>query len=538
VTSSLAGGTLEPAPASLGARRWLAARPSGRRLVELAGRHPAVLVLGLVTAAAATRWPDLSDHFWIDEGISVGIASHGWTRIPRMLRLDGSPPLYYLILHLWVKLSGSSEFATHALSLAFALACIPAAYFGVQRRFGRRAGIFAAVLFAANPYLVTYSTETRMYSLLALLGLGTTLAFLDVFAFGNRRGIPLFVLGTVLMLYTHNWAVFFVAGLAAAAVPCLLFAEDRRRVMRDAVAGFGAAGLLWLPWVPTLLYQATHTAAPWSLTPTAGEIPGAIAAVLGDQRSLVAVILGGGAGLAAMLRNRSGEAAAVAATLALPFVTVLAAWLASQVNPGWTYRYFGILLAPLLIVAAAGFSREGARGVVALGLVLFFWVEPLASALSSPNANGANGKGDVQPLAEAVGPMLDAGDWVIAIQMEELPVLDYYLPDGLRFANAAGPKASPEVVDWRDATARMSEATPEVGLAPLLDRAEVGTRFLLVCPRMVVHDDALLWFRLMEDRCEQWQEALEADPRLKRHYLSDVETSLQTYLRIYSKERA
>ncbi|HEX2179689.1 MAG TPA: glycosyltransferase family 39 protein [Actinomycetota bacterium] len=495
-------------------------------------------MVALVATAAATRWPDLADHFWIDEGISVGIASHGWTRIPAMLRLDGSPPFYYLILHFWVKLFGSSEAATHLLSLGFALACIPAAYLGVRRRFGRRAGVIAAVLFAANPYLVTYSTETRMYTLLVLLALGTTLAFLEVFAFGNRRGLAPFVLGTDLMLYTHNWAVFFVAGLVAATVPCLVLAKDRRRLATDFLAGFGVAGLLWLPWVPTLLYQATHTAAPWSLTPSAGEITGAIAAVLGDQRSLVAVILGGGAGLVAMLRSRSGEAAAVAAAVVLPVVTVIGGWLASQVNPGWTYRYFGIFLAPLLIVAAAGLSREGGRGLVALGLVLFFWIQPLASALSSPNVNGANGKGDVQPLAEAVGPMLSRGDWVIAIQMEELPVLDYYLPGGLNFANATGPQPRPEVVDWRDATARMSEATPEVGLIPLLERAQVGTRFLLVCPRMVVNDDALLWFRLMEDRCEQWREALELDPRLKRHYLSDVTTSLQTYLRLYSKEQA
>ncbi|HEX2179688.1 MAG TPA: hypothetical protein VHL54_09280, partial [Actinomycetota bacterium] len=82
----------EPAPAPLGVRRWLSAPPSWRRLLELAGRHPAVLVVALVATAAATRLPDLADHFWIDDGISVGIASHGFIAGSAREAIDESFP--------------------------------------------------------------------------------------------------------------------------------------------------------------------------------------------------------------------------------------------------------------------------------------------------------------------------------------------------------------------------------------------------------------------------------------------------------------
>ena len=40
---------------------------------------------------------------------------------------------------------------------------------------------------------------------------------------------------------------------------------------RDVTAiGFGLVGLLYLPWLPTLLYQAGHTGAPWLNSPRLG----------------------------------------------------------------------------------------------------------------------------------------------------------------------------------------------------------------------------------------------------------------------------
>ena len=42
--------------------------------------------------------------------------------------MDGSPPLYYLLLHGWMAIFGETEAATRALSLVFALVAVPVAY--------------------------------------------------------------------------------------------------------------------------------------------------------------------------------------------------------------------------------------------------------------------------------------------------------------------------------------------------------------------------------------------------------------------------
>jgi mannosyltransferase len=82
-------------------------------------------LLAVTVVSALLRTGDLHAGFWIDEGIAVGIASHPLGDIPALLRQDGSPPLYYLLLHGWLALTGDGEAATRTLSLLFAAIAVP-----------------------------------------------------------------------------------------------------------------------------------------------------------------------------------------------------------------------------------------------------------------------------------------------------------------------------------------------------------------------------------------------------------------------------
>ncbi|PZR79154.1 MAG: hypothetical protein DLM65_11370, partial [Candidatus Aeolococcus gillhamiae] len=82
--------------------------------------HTALATAGLlavvVAASFGLRVADLGSWLWIDEGTTIGVASHRLSDIPRLLARDGSPPLYYILLHGWMALFGTSEQATHSLS--------------------------------------------------------------------------------------------------------------------------------------------------------------------------------------------------------------------------------------------------------------------------------------------------------------------------------------------------------------------------------------------------------------------------------------
>src|SRR3712207_6134343 len=102
------------------------------RAVAGAGVAVPVAVGALVALSVLLRTRDFGVGFWIDEGLSVGIADRPLGDITAALRMDGSPPLYYFLLHAWIALVGRTEEATHALSLLFAVLAIPVAWWGAR----------------------------------------------------------------------------------------------------------------------------------------------------------------------------------------------------------------------------------------------------------------------------------------------------------------------------------------------------------------------------------------------------------------------
>ena len=78
--------------------------------------------------------------------------------------------------------------------------------------FGKRAGMYAAVLFAFSTFLTEYAQETRMYELMGLLGILATTAFIHGFVYRRRRYVVMFAVCEALMLYTHAWGIFYGAG--------------------------------------------------------------------------------------------------------------------------------------------------------------------------------------------------------------------------------------------------------------------------------------------------------------------------------------
>jgi hypothetical protein len=475
----------------------------------------AAFVIALLALSGALRTRALSAPLWADEGIAQGIASHSVAGVFEALRMDGSPPLYYLLLNAWMRLFGDGEAALHALSLLFALACVPAALWAGWAVFGRAGGLVAAVLAAVNPYLSSYAHEARMYTLLSLLGIVAAASFVKAFVDRDRRAVPAFGVALALMAYTHNWGLFFAATAAAAAALLARRAPDRRALLRDAALAFGGAAVLYLPWLPTLVSQALHTGAPWASTPSPAAPLELARGLFGGVAPAVALVGAAGFGLVALRRDtKRMRSALVLAGLALG--TLALAWAASQVSPAWSSRYFGSVLGALLLVAAAGVARGGALGVGLLVLVV-------ALSVPVPSPSTLTNKSNADVIAAAVGPRLRPGDHVLSLQPEQVPLLHYYLPSGLRYADPRGPVPDPRVMDWRDALDDLRRADPARTLGALLERVPSGGHVLFVAP---VTDDRrdwrAPWTQLVRRRAAQWGHLLENAPTMRQVGIAPV----------------
>jgi mannosyltransferase len=477
---------------------------------------PAAVLVVLLAVSVVLRTDSLGESLWMDEGLSIGIASQPLFDIPGVLRVDGSPPVYYMLLSIWMDLVGNGPGETQALSVAIALVSVPGGMWAGWSLFGRRAGLVCAALCAVNPFLTQFAQETRMYSLMLVLSLLATAAFLHVFAFGRRGYLPLFFVLLALMLYTHNWGLFLAAGLVCALVPCWYVSENRHSFWKDALIGFGGAGLLYLPWVPTLLHQVQHTGAPWLNPPNFGAPVQISKSLLGGGTPTVALVLAGGSGIAAVLARRveDKERTAVLAGAVTVLATLAVAWLVSQVSPAWTTRYLGVLLGPMLLIAALGIARAGTLGLVALLIVLGIW--------AIPRSYGLENKSNASDLRRDAVPELSEGDLVLSMQPEQGPLLAYHLEDlggapKLRFGSPLGLMENDRVMDWTDGFDRLEDATPATNLTPLLDKLPPGGRVLIVHPVTSRADDwDAPWTQLVRRRAAQWGAALAADERFKK----------------------
>ena len=472
-----------------------------------------LLVLAfLVGLSLALRTQGIHARFWIDEGLSVGISSHPLGDIPAVLRKDGSPPLYYLILKLWMSVFGSGEADTHALSVAFAIFTVPAAWLGGRALFGDRAAWIAALLAAINPFLTYYSQETRMYALVALLSTLVTATFVMTFVHGRRAWLPVFSVALALIAYAHNWGLFLAIGTVAALVPIWRQAADRRAVVRDALLAYAITAVLYLPWIPILISQAQHTGAPWAERPTFQAILNGLANLLGGAAPAMAFALGAGFGLSTILAGarRSPRARAALSVAIMGLTTLAVAWLASQVSPAWSNRYFSVFVGPVLLLGAAGLARGGRLGLVVIAILVAFWFNPRTGVLDT--------KSDAHTVAVLTRDRLERGDMVVAIHPEQGPVMHYYLPKniGLRWADAMGPVKDPLVFDWRDALDRLKAARPTPTEDALVATLKPGEKLLAIFPIIRTARWGAPWTSEVRKRSAQWQRVLDRDKRLSR----------------------
>jgi mannosyltransferase len=465
----------------------------------------------LMAASIFNRTLYINGQFWMDEALTVGISSHSLSAIPGILRHDGSPPLYYLLLHGWMVLFGASESATHAMSLLFALITIPVGMWAGWSLFGRRAGYMAATLFAFNAFLTNYSQETRMYSFMGLLGLLATTGYLHAFVFRRRGYVILFAVSQALMFYTHAWGIFFAAGSVAALYPIWRTSEDRRGVVRDALLAYVGAAVLFLPWVPNFIYQAAHTGAPWDHSPRFGAAVQISRDLMGGDRVTVSLFFATVLGLIWFVQRggrHTRRETAMWALIVLPAATLALAWISSQITPAWVSRYMAPILASILLLAALGCARAGVVGVLAVLASIVFIVH---TASYTPQY-----KSDMRDVAGEMTPLLHRGDLVIMTQPEQVPLAWYYLPPGLQYASTLGRVKDPSYMDWVDALSRLQHTNWMATEQSLLASLRPGQQVLFLRPMTEgAQNWEAPWTLLVRRRSAQWGSLLQSDPSLE-----------------------
>jgi hypothetical protein len=434
------------------------------------------LALGVVLRFWATS--DL----WLDEALSVSIAEVPLTDLPDALRQDGAPPLYYVLLHGWMKIWGSGDLAVRSLSGLMATATLPLIWLA-GRRVGTRATAWAAaLLLASSPFAVRYATETRMYALVLLLTLAGHLVLTRAFERPSPGRLAAVAAVSAALLYTHYWSLFLLAVVGT----WLLIRSRREVAARWCLAAVALGGIAWLPWLPIFLFQARHTGTPWVLPAAAGLIPETIGSFAGsrtDAGSFLEVLYVALLVLGLFARAVDGWRTELT-TRVRPAARPLAAVVGATLVLGWavgvlsdsafTPRYTTVVLGSFLLLLALGVGNIASPRARRVALATAVTLGLLASAV---NIGALRTQGSL--VASAVSRQGSPGD-VIAYCPDHLgPAAHRLLPDG--FQQVTFPSGdSPERIDWVDYRERAQATSARRFARDLVERAGEGSSIFLV----------------------------------------------------------
>lgn len=182
-----------------------------------------------------------STDLWYDEGVVIyecltfGLSQH----IPLLLH----PPLYNLIVYLWLSISTGIHWIK-ILPLLWGALGLATVYLAGKKLFNRTSGLWAMAILSVMPMHVYYSRDLKMYG--AQTALSILLWYFIACHYHHPR--PRYLIAICLVatasLYTHYFLMF---PLASAGFIVLLLSR-RKKHMLAAAGSLIVALTLFLPW--------------------------------------------------------------------------------------------------------------------------------------------------------------------------------------------------------------------------------------------------------------------------------------------------
>lgn len=363
----------------------------------------------------------LTQSFWRDEAFSYLMAHQSIWQIFYSTAKDFSPPFYYLLLNIWMRIFGSSEIALRSLSLVFFYATIYVIdHILIDVLKIRTKWRFAYLLLVAiNPFLIYYGYEARMYSMSAFL---VTLSWYSLLT-GKKK---LHIVTSALSLYTH----YFTALAFFTQFIYLRLRKSHSSSMKQ----FVWIGALFAPWVLfTIFFHGSSDSSFWILRPEFSLIrltPGIILTGFEESFQKYATPLVGltvltyGATLIALKNlNKKTESHETATYLLLwAFLPAILSLILSVVKPIFLPRYFIFSTTgmSLLMIYSLEQSKPLFRATAYI-LVMIFLFQYNATQLSQRT------KGDVRSVVHALRAEMSPNDVIYVESDLDFHTVQYYI---------------------------------------------------------------------------------------------------------------
>lgn len=237
--------------------------------------HPLPTLFVILAIGLLLRLPGIDRDLWYDEAWGIYHA-RGTDVLPRLIpngpeltsdlfRRDGGwresllaighaewiPPLYYLMVRVWIKLFGESNRVFRALSVIAGLFAILAVFLLGRAVWNDKVGLVAASVLAVLPIHIQYSQEVRAYALAVLFTTLASWAFWHAYKhrgqLEERRYWFLYLLFATLGLYTHYFTGWVLVAHGVFAITQRT--KERWALVKRLTLVACATAILLSPWI-------------------------------------------------------------------------------------------------------------------------------------------------------------------------------------------------------------------------------------------------------------------------------------------------
>ena len=188
---------------------------------------------------------------WTDEIAAVIVAGQSLIEVVFTIATrDVSPPLYYLILHFWMKL-GTSEFSLRLLSVLLAGGSMVGVFLIAKNLFDKTTAYIALAILAFCPLSIYLAQDVQNFTLLEF---ETVFAIFGYLQLKKGKGWHWPAIPILAGLYTHYYFFLIIFTLI---IWFMLDVKSKGIEKKPFLKATLVPLVLWLPWLIVLSVQAT-----------------------------------------------------------------------------------------------------------------------------------------------------------------------------------------------------------------------------------------------------------------------------------------
>lgn len=328
---------------------------------------------------------DINRSIWADEAFSVYTASQDLNGITNTVINDSGPPFYYLLLALWTRIFGITEYAVRSLSLFFYILSIIAIYLlGKSFYNNSKTGLLCSFLYATNLLAINHAQNARMYSMLGFLSILSILFFLKIFY--KKSDSPLYfifyIVINIIGLFTHYWFLFIIL---SEIITFTLLLSGRSLFKKFATSIFISIVPFSVLWFHIVLLQINTGATSWIRKPGLMTLLDALLYFYSGKPALIIYFIF----LLLLIVKFNGKVRLqklstikcfimkkqTLISLIFFFSSLVLPWIISHVQPIFSCRCLIIALPPFVLLMASFLKKFTNKSfVLFLSLVLIMWL--------------------------------------------------------------------------------------------------------------------------------------------------------------------